>query len=43
MSQYEEYVERFAEKRGITKEQAEDHFLVKLAKLGFEEKEKEKA
>lgn len=43
MSQYEEYVERFAKERGITKEQAEDHILVRLAKLGFEEKEKAEA
>ena len=43
MSQYEIYVERFAKERGITKEQAENHFLVRLVKLGCEEKEKAKA
>ena len=39
MSRYEDYVERFAKDRGITKEQAEKHFLVRLAKLACEDME----
>lgn len=39
-SNYERYVERYAQKHEITKEQAKDHYLVKSAKEYYDEKER---
>lgn len=39
---YEEYLEKFCKQYGLSKEEAEQHAIVKIAKQDYEEREKEK-
>lgn len=40
MNEFEEYIKRYAESRGISVEEAKTHMIVKEAKTYYESKEK---